>query len=90
MHIYTDSDAAEQMLISTYEGSDDTRTIAARSAPLKHRSHSTPKSARTITASCCAARQIKQPAINQQVLPSTVFRRRLVTTAQQRLSPLAR
>jgi hypothetical protein len=28
MHIYTDSDAAEQMLISTYEGSDDTRTIA--------------------------------------------------------------
>jgi Protein of unknown function (DUF2961) len=27
MHIYTDSDAAEQMLISTYEGSDDTRTI---------------------------------------------------------------
>jgi hypothetical protein len=29
MHIYTDSDAAEQMLISTYEGSDDTRTIAS-------------------------------------------------------------
>src|SRR5580693_2031429 len=28
MHIYTDSDAAEQMLISTYEGSDDTRTVA--------------------------------------------------------------
>jgi hypothetical protein len=27
MHIYTDSDAAEQLLISTYEGSDDTRTI---------------------------------------------------------------
>ena len=29
MHIYTDSDAAEQMLISTYEGSDDARTIAS-------------------------------------------------------------
>jgi hypothetical protein len=28
MHIYIDSDAAEQMLISTYEGSDDARTIA--------------------------------------------------------------
>ena len=28
MHTYTDSDAAEQMLISTYEGSDDTRTVA--------------------------------------------------------------
>ena len=28
LHIYTDSDAAEQMLISTYEGSDDARTIA--------------------------------------------------------------
>jgi hypothetical protein len=28
MHIYTDSDATEQMLISTYEGSDDARAIA--------------------------------------------------------------
>jgi hypothetical protein len=28
MHIYTDANATEQTLISTYEGSDDTRTIA--------------------------------------------------------------
>lgn len=28
MHIYTDADAPEQTLISTYEGSDDTHTIA--------------------------------------------------------------
>jgi Protein of unknown function (DUF2961) len=28
MHIYTDADATEQPLISTYEGSDDARTIA--------------------------------------------------------------
>jgi hypothetical protein len=28
MHIYTDANAEEQTLISTYEGSDDTRTIA--------------------------------------------------------------
>ncbi|MGC1155634.1 MAG: hypothetical protein WA925_27095, partial [Mycobacterium sp.] len=27
MHTYIDSDAAEQMLISTYEGTDDSRTI---------------------------------------------------------------
>ena len=38
MHIYTDADATEQPLISTYEGSDDARTIAglvrATQAPL--------------------------------------------------------
>jgi D-arabinan exo alpha-(1,3)/(1,5)-arabinofuranosidase (non-reducing end) len=28
MHVYTDTNAEEQTLISTYEGSDDTRTIA--------------------------------------------------------------
>jgi Protein of unknown function (DUF2961) len=28
MHIYTDADAPEQTLISTYEGSDDARTVA--------------------------------------------------------------
>lgn len=28
LHIYTDTDAADQMLVSTYEGSDDTRAIA--------------------------------------------------------------
>jgi Protein of unknown function (DUF2961) len=28
MHVYTDADAADQTLISTYEGSDDARTIA--------------------------------------------------------------
>jgi hypothetical protein len=28
LHTYTDADAAEQMLISTHEGSDDARTIA--------------------------------------------------------------
>jgi hypothetical protein len=39
MHIYTDANAPEQTLISTYEGSDDTRTIVgfvrATRAPIK-------------------------------------------------------
>src|ERR1700743_497488 len=39
MHIYTDADAPEQTLVSTYEGSDDARTIAgsvrATGAPIR-------------------------------------------------------
>src|ERR1700733_9619351 len=46
----------------------------ARSALPELRSRSTPKSAQVITASCCAARQIKRPAINQQLSASTVSR----------------
>ena len=73
LHGYTDTDADDRVLISQYEGEDDTRTIAGLVPPPPLRSHSTSTSIRTITACWCAARRTRQSATSQQMSPSTGY-----------------
>lgn len=66
LHGYTDADATDQLLVSEYEGTEDTLPSSARSAAPRARSRSMSRLIRATTVSCCAARRTRRRASNRR------------------------